>query len=217
MAFFPRFFSGEVVPIFGLLDEYTNQINTIAKPNSCPEKKSSSTFQPKFDVKENKQTFELYGELPGVDQKDVSIEFTDGQILSIHGQTRRFRTEEERPTSSLDGRTEQSHIDAGDATESYHAPTVEDETSTSTEKSSEEVKKDEAAVEAAPQIQQQRRPKVHASKYWLSERSVGEFSRAFSFPTRIDQEGVKASLRDGILRIIVPKAAAPRSRQVNIE
>ena len=25
-------------------------------------------------------------------------------------------------------------------------------------------------------------------RYWVSERSVGEFSRSFSFPTRVDEE-----------------------------
>lgn len=44
-------------------------------------------------------------------------------------------------------------------------------------------------------------------KYWVSERSVGEFSRTFSFPVRVQQEAVKANLKDGVLTVSVPKAA----------
>ena len=56
------------------------------------------------------------------------------------------------------------------------------------------------------------------TKYWVSERSVGEFHRSFSFPGRVDQDGVKASLKNGVLSIVVPKLAAIKhSRKVAIE
>ncbi|EKG18584.1 Heat shock protein Hsp20 [Macrophomina phaseolina MS6] len=54
-------------------------------------------------------------------------------------------------------------------------------------------------------------------KYWVTERAIGEFHRSFSFPGRVDQDNVKASLKDGILTIIVPKAQAPKARRINIE
>jgi len=54
-------------------------------------------------------------------------------------------------------------------------------------------------------------------KYWVSERSVGEFRRDFSFPARIDQDAVKASLKNGVLSIVVPKAKAVKSKKVTIE
>jgi HSP20 family molecular chaperone IbpA len=60
-------------------------------------------------------------------------------------------------------------------------------------------------------------PRSDESKYWVSERSVGEFARTFSFPKPVDQENVKASLKNGIISIIVPKAAAPQSKRINIE
>ena len=54
-------------------------------------------------------------------------------------------------------------------------------------------------------------------KYWVSERSVGEFERRFSFPGRVELENVKASLKNGILSVVVPKVVAHQSRRINIE
>ncbi|SZF01148.1 unnamed protein product [Blumeria hordei] len=39
----------------------------------------------KFDVKELADSFELHGELPSIDQKDVDIELTDASTLTIKG------------------------------------------------------------------------------------------------------------------------------------
>jgi len=55
------------------------------------------------------------------------------------------------------------------------------------------------------------------AKYWVNERSVGEFHHSFAFPAHVDQDAVKASLKNGILNIVVPKETAPQSRKINIE
>ncbi|KAK4167899.1 putative heat shock protein [Cladorrhinum sp. PSN259] len=54
-------------------------------------------------------------------------------------------------------------------------------------------------------------------KYWLSERSFGEFSRVFSFPSSIDQDKVEAKFSDGILDIKVPKAEKKGSKKITIQ
>ena len=53
-------------------------------------------------------------------------------------------------------------------------------------------------------------------RYWVSERRVGEFSRSFSFPTRVDQDQVMASMKNGILSILVPKAKKTEGRKITI-
>ena len=58
--------------------------------------------------------------------------------------------------------------------------------------------------------------KQDGAKYWVSERSVGEFSRAFQFPTNVDQDNVRASLTNGILSVTVPKAKKPEGRRIAI-
>lgn len=54
-------------------------------------------------------------------------------------------------------------------------------------------------------------------KYWLSERSYGEFSRVFNFPGAVDQEHVQAKFKDGVLDIKVPKAEKKGGRKIAIQ
>ena len=54
-------------------------------------------------------------------------------------------------------------------------------------------------------------------RYWVSERSTGEFQRVFKFQDRVDQDGVKASLKNGILSVAVPKQPAPSPKKVAVE
>ncbi|KAK9477082.1 HSP20-like chaperone [Lipomyces japonicus] len=47
------------------------------------------TRLPTFDVKETDKSFVLEGELPGVDKKDLELEFVDPQTLSVRGKVER--------------------------------------------------------------------------------------------------------------------------------
>jgi HSP20 family molecular chaperone IbpA len=51
------------------------------------------------------------------------------------------------------------------------------------------------------------KPKVDFPRRLLTERSIGEFVRSFTFPMGVDSDGMKASLSEGLLRIVVPKKA----------
>ncbi|KAK5651938.1 hypothetical protein OQA88_11480 [Cercophora sp. LCS_1] len=55
------------------------------------------------------------------------------------------------------------------------------------------------------------------AKYWLSERSFGEFSRVFNFPGSVDQEGVTAKFEHGVLNITVPKVEKKGARRIEIK
>ncbi|KAF2003446.1 heat shock protein-like protein 30 [Amniculicola lignicola CBS 123094] len=195
MSLFPRF-TQEFSPLFRLLDDYDRQAVRHFN-NSLP------TFSPKFDVKETKEAYELHGEFPGIEQKDINIEWDGENTLTVSGRTETVREEGERP-KSLEAGNEKKKLEAAKATgedkakEHYHKPTVEDEAEGSTQ--TKEVKKAEPA-----------------HKYWVSERSVGEFHRSFSFPGKVDQENVKASLKNGILSIVVPKGKVVRGRKVEVE
>ncbi|KAJ4128297.1 hypothetical protein NW754_002289 [Fusarium falciforme] len=86
-------------------------------------------------------------------------------------------------------------------------------------KASEEVHKSvphETDTEATEKEKPKAKEPVDKAKYWLSERSVGEFSRSFNFPTPVDQESVTASFKDGILNIVAPKAKKQESRRIAI-
>jgi len=203
MSLFPRF-TQEFAPIFRLFDEYDRQAFRDVDRQFT---NSIRSFTPKFDVKETKEAYELHGELPGVDQKNINIEWTDNNTLTISGKHEHVREEGQRPTAVEDGE-EQKKLESN-AKDEKHQPTVEDESAESTNKDTQVAKQSEQH-----EVAKKEEPK---QKYWVSERSVGSFHRSFAFPARVDQDAVKASLKNGILSIVVPKATAPQSRKVNIE
>jgi len=194
MSFFPRFANSEFAPLFRLLDDY----DVHRSSRNGGGFSSVRSWAPKFDVREVKDAYELDGELPGIDQKDISIEFTDPHTLVIRG-----RTEREYSSGSPSGAIEDAAEDSESTNKSQKA-TVEDEDAP-------------ASTETAVEKAQSKEVSTPKSKYWVSERSVGEFHRTFSFPTRVEQDAVKASLKNGILSIVVPKAAARTSKRITIE
>lgn len=177
---------------------------------SCHPQRRSQTFTPRFDVTETTESYELYGEVPGLSQEDLSIEFSDAQTLVIKGKTQRaLNTETAQPeqsTSSEKGKEKESDS----SSEKSHAATVEDDYD------------DVDAPVATPATtatatQEQPQPTETAApkpKFWVAERKVGEFARSFSFSQRIEQDFVSADLKHGILHVVVPKSQ--KSRKVTV-
>jgi HSP20 family protein len=165
------------------------------------------TFNPKFDVKELENSYELHGELPGIEQENVEIEFTDLQTITVKGRTE-HNYSSGTPPAAIESSEATSAITESGETDGHtpHKATVEDEGAETTGTSV-----DTPNTEAA-----EAQPKAPEAKYWVSERSVGEFSRSFSFPVRVDQDNVRASMKNGILSVIVPKAKKPESRKITI-
>ena len=53
--------------------------------------------------------------------------------------------------------------------------------------------------------------------YVQIERPYGTFRRTFSIPGTIDQESIKASYKDGVLRIILPRKQEIQPKQIMVE
>ena len=49
------------------------------------------------------------------------------------------------------------------------------------------------------------------------ERSYGSFSRSFTLPADADADRMEASFKDGVLKIVVPRAEAAKPRQIAIK
>jgi len=188
MALFPRHslftpYRRELGPFYDLFNDTFSELQKISDT-------ASRTWAPKFDVKEEQDKYVLHGELPGVDQKDVTIEFADEQTLTVKGRTEYVREEGQRPDEQQ-GQGQQQQQQAQPPKESKEVATT----------GNKEVARQGNANHT----------------YWVSERSVGEFARSFSFPTRVDQDNVRASLKNGILSIVVPKLQkAQGSKKVQI-
>ncbi|KAI1005866.1 hypothetical protein K3495_g2350 [Podosphaera aphanis] len=140
------------------------------------------SFTPNFDVKELKNSYELHGELPGIEQKDFEIEFSDASTITIKGHTEHTYTQGTPPAGYIE--------------------------SESKEYNGSQVKKSDVEGE---------KKKKNVEKVWVRERSVGEFSRSFSFPALVDQDNVKASMKNEILGVLVPKQKKNERRKITID
>jgi HSP20 family protein len=54
------------------------------------------------------------------------------------------------------------------------------------------------------------------TSYHRIERSYGSFSRSFTLPTSVQPDKVKASYKDGILKIVLPKSEEVKPKQILI-
>ena len=83
MSLFQRLPSHDIHPLFQLLDDYNTSGINRGFSNSV------RAFSPKFDVREHQNSYELQGELPGIEQRDVDITFADPHTLVIKGRVER--------------------------------------------------------------------------------------------------------------------------------
>jgi HSP20 family protein len=60
-------------------------------------------------------------------------------------------------------------------------------------------------------------PGTESGQYHRMERGYGTFTRSFSLTQAIDASGIKASTKDGILRVELPKKEEVKPRQIIIE
>lgn len=205
MSLFPRsYFAPEAsfTPLFRLLDDFDNYSREVGDKSSSS-RRALPSFSPRFDVKETETGYELHGELPGVDKENISIEFTEPQTLTISGRTERTYSSGTPPSGLVEGDNTSAITDGGE--NHSHKATVSDEEA--------EMAKEKGDAVVKSEQQQQQKPK---EKFWVSERSVGEFSRTFSFPAPVDQESVSANLNNGILSVTVPKAKKHEGKRIAV-
>jgi len=57
---------------------------------------------------------------------------------------------------------------------------------------------------------------TNQENYHRIERSYGGFSRAFTIPTSVDDDKIRADYKDGILKIALPKKEQVKAKQIKI-
>ena len=62
-----------------------------------------------------------------------------------------------------------------------------------------------------------REEKEEKGDYYRCEISRGEFSRTVALPATVDTARAKASFKDGMLELLIPKVEARKRRSINIE
>jgi len=213
MTFFPSTFhhpsEASFTPLFRLLDDfdsYSRQTDRQTGRSCNVRRQPLPRWQPKFDIRETDEAYELYGEFPGTDKENVHIEFSDPQTIVIRGKVERTYAAGAPPSSLIEGAPAAEGITEKEEPKrrGSHQATVEDEDEASERESAGEV------------VASEDENKVDKAKYWLTERSIGEFSRSFHFPSLVEHEAVSASFKDGILVVIVPKAMKHEARRIAI-
>src|SRR5258708_29426328 len=64
--------------------------------------------------------------------------------------------------------------------------------------------------------ERKREEKIAAEDYFYQECYWGGFSRSVILPVDIDSEHVEADLKDGILTVILPKAAKAKTKKIKV-
>lgn len=60
-------------------------------------------------------------------------------------------------------------------------------------------------------------PEVKEEHYYRKERFFGKFQRSFTLQASIKPEQVKATFKDGVLTIVVPRPATQKAKQVAVK
>ena len=54
-------------------------------------------------------------------------------------------------------------------------------------------------------------------EYVISEYSVGDYTRTFTLSNVIDQEKIQASMKNGVLRVVLPKSDISKPRKIAVK
>ena len=65
--------------------------------------------------------------------------------------------------------------------------------------------------------ERKRASEIEEGKVYRLERAYGSFTRRFSLPKGLDASGVKASFKDGVLEVTLPKAEEAKPRKIEVE
>jgi len=58
---------------------------------------------------------------------------------------------------------------------------------------------------------------VKKENYYMKEIREGSFTRSFELPYKVDREKAKATYKDGVLEIVLPKVEEEKEKEVKIE
>ncbi len=53
-------------------------------------------------------------------------------------------------------------------------------------------------------------------KLSYEEYGVGDYERSFTLPNEIDRNGIQATIRDGVLRLTLPKVQPPAAKKITV-
>ena len=206
-------------PILHYIDEFDRHFSRRHRFMNC--------FIPRFDLEEDAHNYYLYGDIPGASVNDITVEAHDNHTLVIYGKTEKpgpERRNQEMETPGGEGADPFVKVQVED-----HEHSREVLTPNPNQKDVVPVPRGDAAGPSTagpfyPPPQPTQNPThPHHQRHstfkpasgsqhlqpdhhiLLSERLVGDFHRTFAFPQPVVEEGVRASMDNGVLSLVVPK------------
>jgi len=230
-------------PVLNYLDEFDRHFSRRHRFVNC--------FIPRFDLEEDAHNYYLYGDIPGATIDAITIEAHSNHTLQIYGKTLRLGVALSQQDQDPEPSTASSdfvHVPISDHSPSHPDPSSSSQppppppagpnatTNPAPIQGQGQAPPTFPPPPTQPQQQQLSQGHPHHERHktfssqqggqnthhiLLSERLVGDFHRTFAFPSPVVEDGVKASLENGVLSLVVPKKDAGseerRGRRVPIE
>ncbi len=134
---------------FDLMTDFQSEMNRLFHRSLHKKNGWERTFEPEIDVVEERDTFVVKADLPGMKKEDLDIK-VEGRLLTLKGERK-----EEKETKE--------------------------------------------------------------KNYYASERFYGAFTRLIELPTDVKADQVKATYRDGVLEMTLPKTEGAKVKQITVE
>lgn len=189
---------------------------------------SSHHYYPRFDIEEHEHTYEIYGDLPGVQQASLEIATLDRHTIEISGSTTRHNPDEPEAFEKGEDGSARNGINLADSVPITHnspsaPPILAAEEKGAKRKLAPAAEVDNTAdggeltkthcthghKEAPP-------AKKMKTRYLTRERQSGKFHRFFPFINAIKEKEVRASFHNGVLHVTVPKGPVGEKNNVEI-
>ncbi|PVH76142.1 HSP20-like chaperone [Cadophora sp. DSE1049] len=183
-------------PILNYIDEFDRHFSHRHRFMNC--------FIPRFDLEEDDHNYYLYGDIPGATVGEITVEANDDHTLVVYGKTGRpgpERVGEGEGMSNPEGRAAPVQEQQQETFAPPPTAPVPPHTQTQTHHHR-HLTSPFSSTPTSPLVPQTS-PNGH--KTLLSERLTGSFHRTFAFPSAVNEKGVKASMENGVLSLVVPK------------
>jgi len=165
-------------------------------------------FIPRFDLEEDAHSYFLYGDIPGARVEDINIEAHDNHTLAIEGHTHHVSSPLPQSSEAKQYPPEHPEHTPGEGEDPFVKVNVDNK-----ERGDAQPKDNNAVIPTHPYHARSTSfippphhpPPSEQRRHLLSERLVGDFHRTFAFPSPVQEEGVQASMENGVLFVVVPK------------
>lgn len=164
--------------------------------------KVDNVLSPKVDLRECASAYFLEAELPGVHgSDDISIRWLDGNTLQIQVTIQKTDLEAEWGDAVPCGDPHKKVLDAAEHENLCYG------------------RNGFGQKVEEPEESPQNSPEGLLTRFWLDERRNGVYMRNFSFATVVDTNAIRARLRQGLLKVFVPKmdTTALETKNIRIE